>query len=96
MLFKSLVYVVLFHWMMNCLTCLYLLPGDRIDIQDGAKGFFIFSTRGTSCEHPRDYVYMPWGYSPWISAANTADVTPLVLLLLAALGVHLAVQYGGT
>ena len=64
-----------------------LVSGDVIDIDNGGAGFFIFSREGTSCEHPRDYIYMPWGYSPWISAAPgdvRADVTHVLFMSLVA------------
>ena len=48
--------------------------GSFVEISDGRSGFFIFTTRGASCEHPRDYIYMPWGYSPWISAATSTYI----------------------
>ena len=64
------------------LNDLISFTGDVIDIPDGRKGFFIYSSEGTSCEHPRDYIYMPWGYSPWISGASTFSVTQALLLCL--------------
>ncbi|CAD5114394.1 DgyrCDS3529 [Dimorphilus gyrociliatus] len=56
----------------------------EIDEQDKAKGFYIFSPEGTGCEHPRDYVYMPWGYSPFINSANIVRISPFYIIILVA------------
>ena len=62
-----------------------LEPGTRIEISNPRNGFFIYSTRGTECEHPRDYIYMPWGYSPWINKATSVQLSFYTYLFLLSL-----------
>ena len=63
-------------------TLLLYYSGETITINKvDANGFFIYPQTGETCEHPRDYIYMPWGYSPWIDAAPTTG-RPLASLLL--------------
>ena len=63
-------------------SLLFWLPGAFITIEEGQDGFFIFTTEGTPCEHPRDYIYMPWGYSPWVSPAPALQPGHLISLLV--------------
>ena len=62
--------------------------GKIITIDNPKSGFSIYTTTGSGCEHPRDYIYMPWGYSPFISIAPFSQ-PPAWLLLLAAVVVVL-------
>jgi trehalose/maltose hydrolase-like predicted phosphorylase len=66
-----------------------LTAGATITIDKAtSNGFFIYPSIAETCEHPRDYIYMPWGYSPWVQAAPprfcrlTAAVKLFVLLLV--------------
>lgn len=65
--------------------------GANIVINEASNGFFIYTSVLETCEHPRDYIYMPWGYSPWINAAvktksmNCVSFIVLYLLFLAFL-----------
>lgn len=57
--------------------------GETITINKvDANGFFIYPRLGETCEHPRDYIYMPWGYSPWIDSAPCTLCPTFSLLLL--------------
>lgn len=58
--------------------------GTVIEIQeeDKRKGFYIFSTIGTGCEHPRDHTYMPWGYSPFINSSVTLRYSPIYIFIV--------------
>jgi len=61
-----------------------LTTGTKIEISPASSGFSIYPTIGETCEHPRDYIYMPWGYSPFINACTRlqAFCTVNVLLML--------------
>ena len=74
-------------WMLNYPT-LFPSVGKIITIDNPKSGFSIYTTTGSGCEHPRDYIYMPWGYSPFISIAPFSQ-PPAWLLLLAAVVVVL-------
>jgi trehalose/maltose hydrolase-like predicted phosphorylase len=50
-----------------------LTQGTTIVIASPVTGFYIYSARAESCPHPRDYIFMPWGYSPWVSHALTVQ-----------------------
>ena len=64
----------------------FLSPGETITVNKvDANGFFIYPQLSETCEHPRDYIYMPWGYSPWIDAAPTTHRATLLVQLLVAL-----------
>jgi len=59
--------------------------GETITINKAeSNGFFIYPEQGETCEHPRDYIYMPW-YPPWPDTGPTVHRPVSVLLLLAAL-----------
>jgi len=65
-----------------------LSSGETITINKAdANGFFIYPQSGETCEHPRDYIYMPWGYSPWIDSAPTSRCPISSLLLMLAVSV---------
>jgi len=62
-----------------------MLAGATVTVNKAeSNGFFIYPEIGETCEHPRDYIYMPWGYSPWIDSAPTTRHPLSVLLLLNA------------
>jgi len=61
--------------------------GEMITVEKtSANGFFIYPKLSETCEHPRDYIYMPWGYSPWIDTApithRATSLLPLCVALL--------------
>jgi len=65
-------------------SCCFLAAGASVTINKAeSNGFFIYPEQGETCEHPRDYIYMPWGYSPWVDGAPPTHLS--VPLLLAAL-----------
>ena len=75
----------------------FLAVGATITItKSESNGFFIYTTISETCEHPRDYIYMPWGYSPWINASSRLQsssqavvalvISSLSLLLTSLLG----------
>lgn len=68
-----------------------LTAGAIITIEDPSKGFFIYSISGFSCDHPLDYVYMPWGYSPFINHAPVVIMHPYTVLF--AITVHITSLY---
>ena len=47
---------------------LYVYSGSHVEIDNAAEGFYIYTSTLEACEHPRDFIYMPWGYSPWVDA----------------------------
>jgi len=65
----------------------FLASGETITINKvDSNGFFIYPQLSETCEHPRDYIYMPWGYSPWIdSAPTTYSLSSLQQLIVAVL-----------
>jgi len=67
----------------------FVSSGETITINKAdTNGFFIYPESTETCEHPRDYIYMPWGYSPWIDGAPaTQSPTLLLTVLVAALTV---------
>jgi len=47
-----------------------LTTGAMLSIDKAqSNGFYIYPSISETCEHPRDYIYMPWGYSPWVQGA---------------------------
>jgi hypothetical protein len=58
--------------------------GAKVKIDKAtSNGFFIYTTISETCEHPRDYIYMPWGYSPWINASPNLHSAWRVAMALA-------------
>lgn len=41
-----------------------------IVIEPSEVGFFIYTTSLESCEQPRDYIYMPFGYFDWVDNSS--------------------------
>jgi hypothetical protein len=65
-----------------------LTAGATISIDKSqSNGFFIYPKTAETCEFPRDYIYMPWGYSPWVQGAppRFAPLTFTVTLTLTVL-----------
>lgn len=64
-----------------------LTKGAIITINDPKAGFYMYTTTGSPCEHPRDYIYMPWGYSPFISLAPSfqSPSWPLLVTITVAI-----------
>ncbi|ELU02128.1 hypothetical protein CAPTEDRAFT_222476 [Capitella teleta] len=56
-----------------------LRQGAVEQIEKAQVGFYIFTERISGCEHPRDYIYMPWGYSPFIDASPM--LTPSLVVM---------------
>lgn len=52
-----------------------LLQGETIVVTKSSDGFFIYTSVSETCEHPRDFIYMPWGYSPFINSASRDSST---------------------
>ncbi len=49
-------------------------------VSNPKNGFYLMPASGSSCMHPRDYIFMPWGYSPWIEGASAIQTCiPLIL-----------------
>jgi len=70
---------------MNVCDVLFLASGETVTINKiEANGFFIYPQLSETCEHPRDYIYMPWGYSPWIDTAPTTHCPASLLLMFVA------------
>lgn len=58
------------------------LTGDHT-IDNPSVGFYIYTTQSSTCDPPRDYIYMYWGYSPWVSSSSRPQ--PAIYGLVAAL-----------
>lgn len=59
------------------------ISGSYVEIDNAAGGFFIYTSILEACEHPRDFIYMPWGYSPFVDGAGQLrQLTVLTLLTL--------------
>lgn len=59
-----------------------ITTGATIVVDSASNGFFIYTSVAETCEHPRDYIYMPWGYSPWINRATTVTSESRLSFLL--------------
>ena len=64
-----------------------VFSGEVTRIDNPSAGFYILSDVPTACPHPRDYIYMPWGYSPWISGTPPRVAASRTLLCVFSLGV---------
>ena len=48
-------------------------------MEHAEQGFYIYTLQIGGCEHPRDYIYMPWGYSPFVD--DGARPRPLLVVM---------------
>ena len=74
-----------------CYHYISLFPGTTVRIGEPQNGFFIIPDDGTNCMHPWDHIYMPWGYSPWISGAITPQFMPLISTLVTLLSISYSI-----
>lgn len=61
-------------------TEISLKYGTSETFMNSGNGFFIYTNAIEGCEHPRDYIYMPWGYSPFVDDSN--KLTPNSVLII--------------
>ena len=60
-----------------------LISGATFTIDNPYDGFYIYTNDKSGCEHPRDYIYMPWGYSPFVNrATSTHGVHTFIYVML--------------
>lgn len=67
-------------------------------IEPSNEGFYIYTIKRETCELPKDYIYMPYGYNSWVdelvNKSNSIHfqnwLKTLIYLIISLAMVHLS------